>query len=168
MPRPRRVPVPGFEKLYRVSCTGIVTSVRTGKPLAHYRSPRGDGRLRHPYVTLKADGKKCRVTIHRLVCEAFHGPPPFEGAMVLHRDDDNLNNRWGNLYWGTERDNAKDRHRNGKQHSKLTARKVLAAKARRAKGETIAAIAKHYGVGVAAMSAALAGKTWMHLCESTI
>lgn len=44
------------------------------------------------------------VKMHRLVCEAFHGPCP-SGMETLHLDDDGLNNRPENLCWGTRKDN---------------------------------------------------------------
>ena len=43
--------------------------------------------------------------VHRLVCEAFHGKPPFDGAIVLHLDEDPSNNRPENLRWGTRKEN---------------------------------------------------------------
>lgn len=43
--------------------------------------------------------------VHRLVCEAFHGPAPFEKAVVMHLDEDSLNNRPENLAWGTQKQN---------------------------------------------------------------
>lgn len=43
--------------------------------------------------------------IHRLVCEAFHGPPPFERAVVIHLDENGLNNKPENLKWGTQKEN---------------------------------------------------------------
>jgi hypothetical protein len=42
--------------------------------------------------------------VHRLVCEAFHGPCP-AGMETLHRDEDALNNRPENLCWGTRKEN---------------------------------------------------------------
>lgn len=43
--------------------------------------------------------------VHRLVCEAFNGPSPFPGAVVMHIDEDYRNNRPGNLKWGTQKEN---------------------------------------------------------------
>lgn len=43
--------------------------------------------------------------VHRLVCEAFHGPAPFEKAVVMHLDDDATNNKPENLAWGTQKQN---------------------------------------------------------------
>jgi hypothetical protein len=59
---------------------------------------KGAGR----YVTT-VDGKTHKVA--RLVCEAFHGKPPFDGALVLHADENASNNRASNLYWGSQAEN---------------------------------------------------------------
>lgn len=45
------------------------------------------------------------IKVHRAVCEAFHGAPPFDGAIVLHLDEDGHNNRPENLKWGTNKEN---------------------------------------------------------------
>lgn len=45
------------------------------------------------------------IKIHQAVCEAFHGPKPFPRAVVLHADEDGLNNKPGNLRWGTQKEN---------------------------------------------------------------
>ena len=44
--------------------------------------------------------------VHRLICEAFNGPPPTPDHIVLHKDEDSANNRRGNLKWGTHAENA--------------------------------------------------------------
>jgi hypothetical protein len=43
--------------------------------------------------------------IARLVAEAFHGPPPFDNAVVMHLDENATNNRASNLKWGTQKEN---------------------------------------------------------------
>jgi hypothetical protein len=43
--------------------------------------------------------------VARLVCEAFSGPPPFEGAVCMHLDENSRNNEPGNLRWGTQKEN---------------------------------------------------------------
>ncbi|WP_082456896.1 HNH endonuclease signature motif containing protein [Sphingomonas sp. Leaf23] len=45
------------------------------------------------------------IKVHRAVCEAFHGLPPSESSVVLHLDENALNNRPDNLRWGTQREN---------------------------------------------------------------
>lgn len=48
-------------------------------------------------------GKTYKVA--RLVCEAFNGKSPFDGAVVMHIDENAANNRAGNLAWGTQKEN---------------------------------------------------------------
>ena len=43
--------------------------------------------------------------VARLVCEAFNGPVPFEGAVCMHVDENARNNRPTNLAWGTQKEN---------------------------------------------------------------
>lgn len=42
--------------------------------------------------------------VHQLVCEAFHGKPK-DGQVVIHKDENALNNRASNLRWGTQKEN---------------------------------------------------------------
>jgi hypothetical protein len=48
-------------------------------------------------------GKSYKVA--RLVCEAFHGAPPFDGAVCMHLDENSRNNAPTNLKWGTQKEN---------------------------------------------------------------
>lgn len=100
-------PVVGWEGLYEVSSKGGVWSLRRGKPLKLYTSGR------YIQVALCREGKPRTHYVHRLVCHAFHGKPPFEGAQVLHWDDDPKNNSPENLRWGSVSDNLYDAIRNG-------------------------------------------------------
>lgn len=43
--------------------------------------------------------------VHQLVCEAFHGEKPAPDSVVIHKDEDGLNNRRENLRWGTQKEN---------------------------------------------------------------
>lgn len=43
--------------------------------------------------------------VARMVCEAFHGGAPFEGAVCMHKDENAANNRADNLEWGTQKQN---------------------------------------------------------------
>jgi hypothetical protein len=65
------------------------------------RSNRG---AKHEYrnVMSKQFGN---LKIHRMVCEAFHGAPPFDRAVVIHLDENGLNNKPENLKWGTQKEN---------------------------------------------------------------
>lgn len=59
---------------------------------------------RHEYMGLY-NKKYGNIKIHRMVCEAFHGPAPFERAVVIHIDENAINNRPENLRWGTQKEN---------------------------------------------------------------
>ena len=43
--------------------------------------------------------------VHRLVCEAFHGPAADPTYVVIHLDEDATNNKPENLKWGTMKEN---------------------------------------------------------------
>lgn len=45
------------------------------------------------------------IKVHRAVCSAFHGLPPFDGAVVIHVNECALDNRPDNLKWGTQKEN---------------------------------------------------------------
>ena len=54
---------------------------------------------RYLYV-LKAKTYK----VHRLICEAFNGPPG-PNQVCMHLDENSANNRPENLAWGTQKEN---------------------------------------------------------------
>lgn len=65
------------------------------------------------YVMVHVPHTEKSCGVHILVAEAFLGPRPAKPKhLVCHRDDDKLNNRLANLYWGTHADNARDAARN--------------------------------------------------------
>ena len=43
--------------------------------------------------------------VHRLVCEAFNGPPLLNKNVCMHLDENSKNNRPENLAWGTQKEN---------------------------------------------------------------
>lgn len=110
-----------WEGLYEVSSFGQVKSVsrffyRNGHritvrerilKLNPLRSRSG-----HMLVGLHRDGNSETRFVHRLVCEAFHGPAPEGKPLVLHWDDNPANNVASNLRWGDAAENAEDRLRN--------------------------------------------------------
>jgi hypothetical protein len=42
---------------------------------------------------------------HRLICEAFNGPPPKDKNICMHKDENAANNAPTNLQWGTQKEN---------------------------------------------------------------
>lgn len=113
-PAPGARPVVGFER-YHVTQGGDVVgpSGRVLRPRAHGRTGHLRVRLYGPGAPVRPDGHGGRARyvdryVHRLVCEAFHGPG-WEEAVVLHLDDDPANNTAANLAWGSPRQNERMR-----------------------------------------------------------
>lgn len=61
-------------------------------------------RPRNRTVVIEHDGKRISVALARLICTAFHGPPPEEDSCVVHLDGDEDDNRADNLAWGSWHD----------------------------------------------------------------
>jgi hypothetical protein len=61
------------------------------------------GQPRGGYGLIRAG--KALVRVHRLVCEAAHGPPPFQGAVVMHACDVRACANEKHLSWGTASEN---------------------------------------------------------------
>lgn len=111
----------GYEGLYRVSSEGRVQRLRvlierSDGRVFYSRSGVTSGAKRpsgHLYVSLYKKGSPRKtVGVHRLVCEAFHGPAPEGKPNVLHWNDIPNDNRAGNLRWGDNFDNQRDSVRN--------------------------------------------------------
>lgn len=72
------------------------------KPISGVRR-KANKEAKHVYFGWLYRGKNYKV--HRLICEAFHGVPSKESAIVIHLDENGLNNRSDNLRWGTQKEN---------------------------------------------------------------
>lgn len=107
------LPVVGYEGYYEVSSLGRVRNVAPGpgRRKGHVLSPSQG--TRYAQIALCRDGHPRTHYVHRLVCVAFHGPPPDGLTDVLHWDDNPRNNEVSNLRWGTASDNLRDAVRNG-------------------------------------------------------
>jgi hypothetical protein len=65
-------------------------------------------------VRLTTKGKRKKYRVHRLVCMAFNGLPE-SGQVVRHLNGDKIDNRPGNLKWGTHKENEADAVRMGEK-----------------------------------------------------
>jgi hypothetical protein len=72
--------------------------------------------------------------VHKLIAEAFHGPPPFTDVVAMHIDENAANNRASNIKWGTQKENlnaegflAYCRSRTGENSSTVKGRRKAAA-----------------------------------------
>jgi predicted XRE-type DNA-binding protein len=107
--------------------------------------------------------------VHRLVCEAFHGPCP-DGMHCRHLDGSRANNTPSNLCWGTKAENEADKLRHGTLlkgedvgGSILTTEIVIEARERAARGEVPQDLAAEYGVNAHTLTDAIMGRRWKHL-----
>lgn len=55
--------------------------------------------------------------VHRLVCAAFHGPPPEGKGQVRHKDGDPSNNAPNNLAWCDSSENTADQVAHGRHNN---------------------------------------------------
>lgn len=101
-------PVAGYEGRYEVSNLGAVRSCpitvrRPGvTPFVHPLGPRVEANDSAARIQASDDAygvpsERRNVRVHRLVCEAFHGPPHAEAFHVLHGDGNPGNNSADNL-----------------------------------------------------------------------
>lgn len=116
------------------------------------------------------DGKKVLAMVHRLVCEAFHGPAPSRLHLARHLDDVKSNNRASNLAWGTGKDNAADRRRNrrdrlGEQHhaAKIDSFDVVAIFCLARRGFTGKEIGDLFGMDRNNINKVIARSAWKHV-----
>ena len=58
----------------------------------------------HKYMGLQ-NRSLGNLKIHKLVCEAFNGPPPDKKSVVIHVNECGTDNRPENLRWGTQKEN---------------------------------------------------------------
>jgi hypothetical protein len=167
--------VPGYEGLYEVSDLGRVKSLARYVP-SRWKKPRfvaerimRSARARYIVVRLSRDADVKNFGVHRLVCEAFHGPPQ-EGMQAAHIDGNPYNNTASNLYWATPAENCADRKRHGRwvhgtrvNTNKLSEADISAIISEYRTGIPRKDIAAAYGVHRSSIDQLLRGDTWKHL-----
>lgn len=131
-----------------------------------------NGAPKVPYRTvdlLRHDGKRFTKMVHLLVLEAFQGPRP-KGMIARHLDDNCGNNRDDNLAWGTHKQNADDREKNGRTakgersgRAVLTESDVVEIRRLLAGGMTAFAAAVQFKVSYGCIMAIRHRRTWKHV-----
>lgn len=108
---------------YCAGSDGVIYSRARGdwRPLKAHGNGNG-----YPCVTVMDGSRKTTRAVHSLVCEAFYGAAPFDGAQVRHLDGGTKNSLPNNLAWGTQAENWHDRkcHGNGMEGEKHHAAKL--------------------------------------------
>lgn len=158
----RPVPIAAYAGRYEVSSRGRVRSLLTGKVLR-------PGKMSNGYysVNLTYGGpprKQRSESVHRLVCMAFHGPPPFQKAQVNHKDLNKLNNHFENLEWCDQPHNMKHAYDNGACtvpiQRKLTPEQVAEIRATEFRYGVQRELARKFGVHETVISQIKLGKTY--------
>jgi hypothetical protein len=98
----------------------MVSSIgRIKLPSREIKMPNGGIKITNPKPTFGYKSKKGKnvvimlvqnrifgnIRVHIEVCSAFHGEKPFEKAVVMHLDENSMNNKAENLKWGTQKEN---------------------------------------------------------------
>lgn len=167
-------PIPSAPN-YEASVGGAIRRKGANCPL---KPCQGRGYLR---VNLFHNGKGKSLYVHRLVCEAFSGPPPFPKLDAAHQNGVRHDNRPINLRWKTRAENEFDKRRHGLNNAgarngraKLTdndvreirgAMKTLPRSTGGAKIKkgAIAPLAAKYGVSASCLRQIYLGRRWGHL-----
>lgn len=155
--------VSNFGRVRRVTAA---TNTKAGSIIRLCGGDRG-----YMKFTMCRPGKRITTKVHRLVCEAFNGPPPPGRGWVAHRDCNPANNTPENLYWATPQENRDDTIRMGNMlvgsqtsMAKLNEAAVVAMRLAYAERKvTLSALAARYSVTKAAICAAIHRRTWKHV-----
>lgn len=118
-------PIEGFEGRYEVSSLGRVKSLprpywnHNGYAMLKERilKPAENTYRKTPYLYVgisDSSGKRHSLSVHTLVCKAFHGPKPEQidgdkNVECMHLNGNSLDNRAENLAWGTHSQNMREK-----------------------------------------------------------
>lgn len=158
----------GYEGVYEISSHGRVrrTGAAAGAVVGRILKKPLDGRG-YPFVWLYDGGVGKTHRVHRLLAEAFIGPPPFDGAVVAHADGNRENIDISNLRWATHSENEGDKvlhgisnHGSRNGNTRLTEDDVRAI---RASGACTADISTRFGISSRTVRNILNRDTWQHV-----
>lgn len=178
-------PVVGYEGRYEVSNLGRVKSLPRCLIRANGRahpqpekifkqSPDRAGYMRVGLYSLD-NAKRLNKLVHRLVCEAFHGPSIGDKKFVNHKDLNKANNLVDNLEWVTNQENMDHAAAHGvynpiRRKSPVPRQSVSTEVALRLKVEVesgissgtldIPELSRRFGMSVVAVRCIASGLTW--------
>lgn len=147
----------------RVRCVAVRRYLKPGDLVSTWSAPSG-----YAYVSLD---RKTRL-VHRVLCAAFHGPPPTPKHEAAHNNGKRSDNRPENVRWATRVENCADIKIHGTENpprgemqggSVLTEEQVKAALRRTLAGESHRSVAESFGVARTTISAISGNKTWKHV-----
>lgn len=103
--------------------------------------------------------------IHRLVCEAFAGPPPSKNSVCMHLNEDATDNRPENLAWGSQKENLAAPGFRAYLSRRECGPKITAEEAKLIKYGAVsgAEAARRYGISTSTVSNIRNGRAWRHI-----
>lgn len=161
--------IAGFDG-YVVGDDGSVWSRRSlnGQGYGPWHRLQGEVSKGYLRVTLRDGRVGVRRQVHRLVLSAFECEQPELEAR--HLNGNRLDNRLGNLAWGTAFDNAVDRERHGntlrgERHgrARITADEVREIRALAAAGANKTLLAQRFGLGRTSVGHIVQRRNWRHV-----
>jgi len=162
--------------LYEASDTGDIRRRDTGRVLSLVLHPSGYIR-----ACLWTSNKRVNKGVHRLVCEAFCGPPPTDKHHAAHRNGTKTDNSADNLRWLSKLENEHEKRDHGTVArgskcggAKLTEHQVMSIKrdlellplsgrGTKIRRGALLELANKYGVTTDAIYLIKTGVTWRHL-----
>ena len=135
-----------FKGIYEVSRTGRVRNAKTLRVLKPMRT--GAKKYKSGQRSKVRFSTKPRIDfdVADLVLTTFLEPRP-EGMLALHKSPDTTDNSIDNLYWGTQKTNARDMALQGRGSlQKLKPQQVQDIITRRTNGESGVSLAKEYNI----------------------
>jgi hypothetical protein len=183
-------PVVGYEGYYEVSSLGRVRSIPrdVNHPLG--TTARKSGKIlavRHIWsgymkVGLSKEGRPTTRSVHRIVCESFHGLKPSNQHHAAHLNGVRDDNRAENVAWKTPSENAEDKVLHGTSlrgrdnnppesrprgersgQSKLTELQVLEARKLMGMGISARSIARVMGISSSQAVSIKNRQSWSHI-----
>lgn len=156
---------------YEVSSHGRMRRATPGRGVRVGTIIRGaPERQRKGYLrtsVMDDNGKQVHVSLHRLICESFHGPAPSPFHHAAHIDGVNTHNWPDNLKWATPQENEADKLKHGKRArgsvhgmAKLREDDVRFIRTCQMPPDELAA---RFGVTANHISSVLSGRAWKHL-----
>lgn len=109
----------GYEGRYEIFEDGTIINLKNNSPICQWKDNVG-----YMQISIRKDGKKKYMRVHRLVAEHFI-PNPNNLPQVNHIDGDKTNNRVDNLEWTDNKTNTQHGYDNNLYHSKHRNIKVV-------------------------------------------
>lgn len=152
---------------YLISPTGDIFSLKRNRWLHPYKDSHG-----YFQVSLFKNKKRADKLVHHLVLEMY-GEPRQKGQVARHLNGNKIDNRIGNLAWGTRKENVEDMRRHDQMpnhrgesngRAKLTERKVkLIRRLRSKQKKSLWFLARKFDMSLYAIWAIVTRRTWRHI-----